>query len=310
MHWTTTWSWRWSLALNAKISAGETNRLSSSKTRLPIVLLRPLPALILNFLNYSTLLVFHPIHSHSADVMSTSVDERRRSPSVPLSVASTANNNEGPDTHALTTLLLEEKPSRAYEVEFNSRESTPFVMLIPPGIEQLKSEARAGRDHWAKFVGKSAADETRLSIPFDHYWKTEAKHYAESWSLLAAASMDQLDIIRRVTAEDLRYSISDIHYWQTEAIHYGRYANVGNYDHRVAPKPKHSAAFFKQPSGVRKSNRAVVQSKSNTKVKDAPVSSRLRSRNRATRTEVPATKSKKPTGPSSVLPHLQKPKRR
>ncbi|MCJ1246703.1 hypothetical protein MMC30_003912 [Trapelia coarctata] len=239
--------------------------------------------------------------------MPPSTHKRRRSSSLPLSTTSTADNNEGPDAQALTTLLLEEKPGRDYEVEFNSRESTPFVMLIPPGLKQLKSEARAGRDHLAKFLGKSAANDTRLSIPFGDYWRTEAKWYAESWSLLTAASMGQVEIIRQATAEDLRYSISDIHYWRTEAHHYGRYANLGKCDPMQAPKLKHSAVSVKQPSGVRKSKRALVQNRSNVKVKDAPVSSRLRSSNRK---EIPALKSKQPTGASSVLPHLQKPKKR
>jgi hypothetical protein len=158
--------------------------------------------------------------------MPPDVYERRRSSSSDLSGFSAGDKYEGPDADTLTALLREKKPDRTHEVEFNSRESTPFVMLLPPGVEHWRSVARAARDDLARFIGKSAADDIRRSIPYMHYWKTEAEHYA---SLITGASMDQLEILQII--EDPRYSISDIYYWQTEAMHYQRHTSGTNCDH-------------------------------------------------------------------------------
>lgn len=86
-----------------------------------------------------------------------------------------------------------------------------------------------------------------------HYWKSEAKHWDEAWSLDAAASMGQLENFRQTTAEYPHYSISDIHYWRTEAVHYERHARGANCCHVAAPKLVPRKISAKQPSGIRKS---------------------------------------------------------
>jgi len=40
-----------------------------------------------------------------------------------------------PDADDLAALLSKDKSVPPYEVEFNSRESTPFIMIIPPGVD-------------------------------------------------------------------------------------------------------------------------------------------------------------------------------
>lgn len=235
--------------------------------------------------------------------------ESRRSSSVALSGSTAGDTYEVPDASTLTALLLEEKkpvPSDT-EFEFNSRESTPFVMLVPPGVEHWRSVARAAKDNLARFIGKSAADEIRRSIPYMHYWKTEAEHYAEFWSLVVGASTDQLELPRRTTSEDLRGSISDIHYWETEAMHYQRHTGGASCDHVPARSPGCSLVLAKQPAGIRKNNRA-HQHKAKVKGKDAPVSSRLRSRTKAIRKKAPDPKNGQisiRSGITSTLSHAE-----
>lgn len=113
--------------------------------------------------------------------MDLDIHKRRRSSSLmTVSGLSAREKFEAPDANSLTALLFDKKPARPHEVEFNSGESTPFAMSIPPQVEHRKSEARAARDNLAMVIGKSAADELRFSISSTNYWKMEAEHYAKS----------------------------------------------------------------------------------------------------------------------------------
>ncbi len=109
-----------------------------------------------------------------------------------------------PDANHLAALLAKDKPARPHEVEFNSRESTPFIMEIPPGADHWKSVAGAARGKLEKLLGKPAADEIRHSIPYMHYWKTEARHYAEYWDLVTGKLSNKSDCLHSVTTDDVR----------------------------------------------------------------------------------------------------------
>lgn len=249
--------------------------------------------------------------------------ERRGSPPLTLPGLSTDNEYGGPDANMLAALLCEEKPVRSHEVEFNSRESTPLVMAIPTEVDHWRSVARAARDNLASSIGESAANKIRESIKHTHYWKTEAEHYAASWSSMAAGLTGRPETLRPTTSEYLRRSISDRHYWQTEALHYERYAGVTNCYPAAAPKPKPSTTAGRRPSGVSKKTKA-PQHKLKVKLKDSPVSSRLRSssrsqsssnsRSRSFRKMAPEPKYKKRgslyTCKAPILPHMQRPRRR
>jgi len=235
--------------------------------------------------------------------MALKLHDNRRSSSLSLSSLSAGDNREGPNAHTLTALLLEEKPMRDHEVEFNSRESTPYIMLDPYGVEHWRAIARAARDRLAKFIGKSAADDIRLSIPYMHYWKTQAEHYTEYWTLVTTASTDQLEVLRRTTAEDLRYSILDSHYWQTEATHYRRYVKGVNCAPVASPKLENITVLAKEPPSICKSKEG-GRTQSKEVLKDDPVSSRLRSSRGAIRKHVPTSKNKQSsihTGKQPVL---------
>jgi hypothetical protein len=183
---------------------------------------------------------------------------------------SAGNEYEGPDADTLAALLREKIPDRSHEVEFISRESTPFVMVLPPGVEHWRSTARAARNDLARSIGKSAADDIRRSIPNMHYWKTEAEHYA---SLITGVSIDGLEILQIL--EDPRHSISDLYYWQTEAMHYQRHTSGTNYNH-VKKKPPTSVSTERHlhkvcDSSIRK--RRQVRERSNATNKHSKKSS-------------------------------------
>ena len=246
--------------------------------------------------------------------MPSDLCETRRSSSAALSGSTAGDTYEGPDANTLTALLLEEKkPGPAdTEVQFDSRESTPFVMLMPPGVEHWRSVARAAKENLALFIGKPAAEEIRRSIPYMHYWKTEAEHYAQFCSVVAGASADQMELLRQTTTEDLRGSILDIHYWETEAMHYQRHTGGVVGEHKPAKILGCSMALAKQPTGVRKNTKA-SHHKAKGRGKDAPVSTRLRSRTKAITKKGSDPKSGQVKGRSrkaSILSRAQRPRRR
>lgn len=108
--------------------------------------------------------------------------------------------------------------------------------------------------------------------------------------------MDQLETLRQSTAEDRRYLISDIDYWTEEAVHYSLHTAGVKLNRLAAPKPAHNAVSAKRSSGIRKSERKTAcklarrrpKPESGIELKNAPVSSRLRSsRNRRARAKGP-----------------------
>lgn len=250
------------------------------------------------------------------DVLPSELCESRRSSSAALSGSTVGDKYDGPDANILTTLLLNQNPDRPRkEVDFDSRESTPFVMMVPPGIEHWRSVAQAAKDNLARFIGKLAADEIRQSISYMHYWKTEAAHYAEFWSLVAGASAEELKLLRQAATEDLRASIKDIHYWETEAMHYQRHAGPAVYDEVPKPGLRGSLGSATQPSDVRKNDRASQRKqRGKGKGKEVPVSARLRSRDKVIKKGVGGRKKSernriritKPSSSATVQSHRRK----
>lgn len=184
---------------------------------------------------------------------------------------SISENVPPPDATQLGALLSQITSTGSYDVEFNSRDSTPLIMLTPPKTEHYRSVAQAARIRLVNHYGQSAADEIRGLIPSKHYWKTEAIHFAEYWKRSTECDSPRFARFRRVTTDEIRCLISDKHYWDAEVMHYRRYAS--------GTKTELSAMSSKRPSGMcktRKSQRTTLKKTS----EDGPVSSRLRSRRR------------------------------
>lgn len=133
-----------------------------------------------------------------------------------------------PDATQLTALLSQVTSVGSYDVEFNSRNSTPLIMLTPPRADHYRSIAQAARIRLVNLCGQSAADEIRGLIPSKHYWKTEAIHFAEYWKRSTECHSPRFESLRRVTTDETRCLISDKHYWDAEIMHYRRYASGTN----------------------------------------------------------------------------------
>lgn len=224
--------------------------------------------------------VFYPVQQLSAvsfrEGISFTMSKHSSSLSTPSSLSAGAIY-QPPDANDLAALL--NKSFHPRENEINSRESTPFIMEIPPGVDHWKSVTRAARCKLEKLLGKPATGDIRQSISYPHYWKIEAKHYAEYWDLVTGKLSDQFDSLRSITTDDIRYLISDIHYWETEAMHYERYASGTHWEYVAVQKRQPCMRSSQRPSGIRKRKKA-PRSTSKVTSEDAPVSSRLRSSQR------------------------------
>ena len=187
---------------------------------------------------------------------------------------SASEDYQPPNPHDLAALLSEDTLSRSRDLEFSSRESTPFIMEIPLGGDYWQSIAQEARVKLEAIFGKPAVDDVRQSITYTHYWKTEAKHYAEYWDLIRGKSSDHFDILRPATTDNIRQLISDVHYWETEAMHYRRYSSSTSWSHRAVQNRKPSITMTQQ-SAIHK-RKKVPRSSSRIMSEDGPVSSRLR----------------------------------
>ena len=197
-----------------------------------------------------------------------------------LSSASPTSADEDykpPNAIDLEALLSESKAVRSFEPKFDSRESTPFMMDIPLGVDHWRSNALASKLTLERSFGKSAVNEIRQSIYYAYYWKTEALNYAEHWNLLNKKPLNQLAFSHSATTDSIREMISDRQYWETEAMHYKRHIGLKHWAYETMREPKVSTKSSGRPSGIRKS-RTSQRYIPRAFLEDAPVSSRLRSR--------------------------------
>ncbi|MCJ1477406.1 hypothetical protein MMC13_006077 [Lambiella insularis] len=171
--------------------------------------------------------------------------KRSSSPSTPSDLSAT-ENYQAPDANDLAALLSRDKPDRRREIDYDSRESTPYIVEHPLGVDHWKLAARAARGKLEKLFGKPEADKIRQSISYSHYWQTEAKHYTNYWDLIDTTGKQRLCI--------------------TSAILPAPSGSMCQQE----PRKKSS----QRPSGIRKRKEAPPSTPMITS-RDAPVSSRL-----------------------------------
>ena len=202
--------------------------------------------------------------------------KRFPSPSTP-SVLSATEDYKPPNASALVARLTEDMSVPSHEVEFNSRESTPFVMEIPPGVNDWRSDAQAASRTLEEAYGKPETTRIRQSISYTYYWQTEANHFSEYWGLITGKLSEEFNRLCSATIDNIRNMIEDRHYWETEAMRYKRYVPHGKY--AAVHKRESGMKPSQRPSGIRK-RKTDPRSPSRVTTRDAPVSSRTCSNGR------------------------------
>lgn len=138
-----------------------------------------------------------------------------------LSAPSATEAYKPPQPWVLADLLDQDTPVRSYEVDFNTRESTPLILASPLQGRRLK--AQAAKCALVKYVSETEAQSIRQPIPSEYYWRTEANHFREAWNM--AIQKPSKGVEKRTTAEDVRDSISEECYWDIELTQYSRWLN-------------------------------------------------------------------------------------
>lgn len=200
------------------------------------------------------------------------------SPPTP-SVLSATEDYKPPNVSTLATRLTEDMSVPSREVEFNSRESTPLVMEIPPGVNYWRSHAQTVRRRLEEDYGKPEATRIRQSISYTYYWQTEANHFSECWNLVTGKLSEEYDRLRSATYDNIRDMIEDRQYWEIEAMQYKRYVNRPHGNYAAVHKREPSMKSSQRLGGIRK-RKTHPRSSSTVTSKDAPVSSRTRSNGR------------------------------
>ena len=200
------------------------------------------------------------------------------SPSTPSALSAT-EDYKPPTASALAALLTEDTSVPSHEVEFNSRESTPFVMEIPPGVHDWRSDAQAARRELEEVFGKSAATRIRQSISYSYYWQIEANHFSEYWELITGKLSEEFNRLRSATTNNIRDMIADRQYWEIEVMQYRRYVCRPHRKYAAVHKREPVMRSSQRPGGIRK-RKTDPQSTSIVTSKDAPVSSRTRGKGR------------------------------
>ena len=158
---------------------------------------------------------------------------------------SATEDHQLPNAADLAALLSENKPVRSYDY-INSRESTPYVGYIPPGVGEFRASVQAGQRKLEEKYGKPAAIKIRQSISCLHYWKTEVAHFTTHCNLDDEEQLDQRELSRRATSDMIRDMIKDVDCWKIEAAELA--------GHCVEITERNSTASFslkRTPSGRR-----------------------------------------------------------
>ncbi len=183
--------------------------------------------------------------------------------------SSAGEDYQPPDANELAGLLSTAGEGRPRDPEFNSGNSTPFVMGTPGDVAHWKLAARVARSALEKLLGKWAMDTARHVISDSRYWRTEANHYQHYWIPVTAEQADQFNRSRPQSLDQIRDMIEDPYYWCYEAKHYENWMYV--IGHCKEPKKRPSPSS----SGICK-RKKTLQPTSRLTSELGPVSSTLR----------------------------------